>query len=181
MRIAALRPVGVALVLALAIATSGDARAVKPDEVLTDPALEARARALSQEIRCLVCQNQSIDDSEADLARDLRLLVRERIKAGDSDSAVIAYLVARYGDYVLLKPPVKPATYPLWFGPILIAAFGGAGIAVYLRRRMLQPDEGRNELSTEERARLERIMSGSSPSDGASGPSGDASERPEIR
>jgi cytochrome c-type biogenesis protein CcmH len=90
---------------------------VLPAERLADPALEARARALSQELRCLVCQNQSIDDSNADLAHDLRVLVRERLVAGDSDANVLAYLTSRYGDYVLLRPPVKPATWALWFGP----------------------------------------------------------------
>ena len=96
------------------------AHAIQPDEVLADPALEARAREIGRELRCLVCQNQSIDDSDADLARDLRVLVRERLQAGDSDRQVVDYVVSRYGDFVLLRPPVKPATYALWFGPLLI-------------------------------------------------------------
>src|SRR3954468_8332537 len=91
--------------------------AVLPDERLADPALEARARALSKELRCLVCQNESIDDSNADLAHDLRVLVRERLVAGDSDQQVLAYLRSRYGDFVLLRPPFEPATWFLWFGP----------------------------------------------------------------
>ena len=96
------------------------AQAVQPDEVLDDPVLEERARALSAEIRCVVCQNESIDTSNAPLARDLRLLVRARLEAGDSDQEVLDYLVARYGDFVLLRPPVRPSTYLLWFGPALL-------------------------------------------------------------
>ncbi|MDJ0897067.1 MAG: cytochrome c-type biogenesis protein CcmH, partial [Alphaproteobacteria bacterium] len=92
---------------------------VSPDEMLDDPALEARARALSKELRCLVCQNESIDESDADLARDLRKIVRERLVAGDTDDEVIGYLTARYGDFVLLNPPVKPLTWALWFGPVV--------------------------------------------------------------
>ena len=120
-----LRTIAVLLLLGL---TSLPLAAVSPDEVLSDPALEARARAIGKDLRCLVCQNQSIDESNADLARDLRVLVRERIVAGDSDQEVIAFVVDRYGDYVLLKPPLKAETYLLWFGPALLllaAAFGG--------------------------------------------------------
>ena len=104
----------------LLLALAARAGAVQPGEELADPALEARARALSQEIRCLVCQNQSIDESEADLARDLRLIVRERIAAGEDDAQVKAFLVERYGDFVLLDPPVKPKTWLLWFGPAAV-------------------------------------------------------------
>src|SRR5882757_5642552 len=111
------------------------ASAVMPAERLADPALEARARALSQELRCLVCQNQSIDDSNADLAHDLRVLVRERLGAGDSDAQVLAYLTSRYGDYVLLRPPVKPTTWLLWFGPPLLLVAGGLAILLAWRRR----------------------------------------------
>jgi cytochrome c-type biogenesis protein CcmH len=132
--------------LLLAVVTSS-AFAIGPDEMLTDPALEARARHIGQSLRCLVCQNQSIDDSEASLARDLRVLVRERVVAGDSDQAVIDYVVSRYGDFVLLSPPVKPETWLLWFGPLLLIA--GAGTAIVLRARRkrtiteapLSPDE----------------------------------------
>lgn len=107
------------------------ARAVQPDEVLADSVLEARARALSHQLRCLVCQNQSIDDSDAPLARDLRLLVRERLVAGDSDSQVTEFLVARFGDFVLLKPPFKGSTLLLWIAPLLLL---GGGIAFALRQ-----------------------------------------------
>ncbi|RME62068.1 MAG: cytochrome c-type biogenesis protein CcmH, partial [Alphaproteobacteria bacterium] len=100
-----------AAALALGLAMARPVVAVEPDERLADPVLEARARAISQELRCLVCQNQSIDDSNAPLARDLRLLVRERLQAGDSDEEAVAFIVARYGDFVLLRPPLKPVTY----------------------------------------------------------------------
>src|SRR5437879_1343659 len=105
------------------------ALAVQPDEIMTDPALEARARGLSKELRCMVCQNQSIDDSDAPLARDLRLLVRERLKGGDSDQQVMEFLVARYGDFVLLKPPFNWHTALLWLGPPA-ALVGGALVLV---------------------------------------------------
>ena len=111
------------------------ALAVEPSERLADPALEARARALSGELRCLVCQNESIDQSAAPLAHDLRVLLRERIAAGDSDAQAVKYITDRYGDFVLLKPPVEPATYVLWFGPILVLLLAAAGSLVYLRRR----------------------------------------------
>ncbi len=112
------------LLLILVVLLATPAWAVEPDEMLDDPVLEARARALCQEIRCLVCQNEPIDSSNADLARDLRILVRERIVAGDSDGEVKAFLVARYGDYVLFDPPMKLTTYLLWFGPALILQIG---------------------------------------------------------
>jgi cytochrome c-type biogenesis protein CcmH len=114
--------------------------AVQPDEVLKDPALEARARALSKEIRCMVCQNQSIDDSDAPLARDLRLLVRERLQAGDSDTRVIDFLTARYGEFVLLKPRFTATTALLWLAPALVLIAGGFGIVWALRRRRLDMD-----------------------------------------
>lgn len=119
-----------ALVLALAVPV----HAVQPDEVLDDPVLESRARALSSEIRCLVCQNESIDDSNAQLARDLRLLVRERLVAGDSDQQVLDFLVARYGDFVLLRPPFNAATALLWFGPALVLVLATAIIVLRTRR-----------------------------------------------
>ena len=122
--------------LALFITLSAmPAGAVDPREVLPDSGLEARARAISAELRCVVCQNQSIDESEADLARDLRILIRDRIVSGDSDQEVLEYVVARYGDFVLLRPPFKGATLVLWMGPILFAGLGLAGIALYYRRR----------------------------------------------
>ena len=112
-----------------------NAHAVDPREKLTNPALETRARALSAELRCLVCQNQSIDDSDADLAKDLRVLIRQRIVAGESDQEVLDFVVARYGDFVLLRPPFNGATIVLWLGPILFALAGLAGIVLYYRRR----------------------------------------------
>ncbi|MDH3240366.1 MAG: cytochrome c-type biogenesis protein CcmH [Alphaproteobacteria bacterium] len=124
-----------ALVLGPLMAPPSAALAVQPDEVLADAKLESRARNLSKHLRCLVCQNQSIDDSDAGLARDLRILVRERLKAGDTDEEVLAFLVARYGDFVLLKPPVKPTTWLLWFGPFAVFAVAGLGIWAASRRK----------------------------------------------
>jgi cytochrome c-type biogenesis protein CcmH len=132
--------------------------ATSPDEILADPVLEERARALSRQLRCLVCQNQSIDDSDADLARDLRQLVRERLVAGDSDEEIIAFLTARYGDFVLLKPPVKPATWGLWFGPFAVLLVAAGGIVVYLRRRGPRATASA-PLSADEQARLDALMS----------------------
>ncbi len=132
----------------------GGALAVEPDERLADPALEARARAIGQSLRCLVCRNQSIDDSDADLARDLRRLVRRRLVAGDGDGQAVAYIQARYGDYVLLKPPFKPATYALWLGPPALLLAGAAGVVASRRRRA----EAEPALSAEERARLARLL-----------------------
>jgi cytochrome c-type biogenesis protein CcmH len=109
--------------------------AVTPDEMLRDPKLEARARALSAQLRCMVCQNESIDESEATLARDIRHLVREKIAAGDSDAAIIAFLVSRYGDFILLKPPLKVETLLLWGAPLLILLGGGLAIFVSTRQR----------------------------------------------
>jgi cytochrome c-type biogenesis protein CcmH len=119
--------------------------------------LEQRARNLGRQLRCLVCQNQSIDDSDAELARDLRQIVRERLVAGDSDQEIIAFLTARYGDFVLLRPPVKPATWGLWFGPLAVLVVAAGGIAVYLRRRSPRDAAGA-PLSAEERARLDALM-----------------------
>ncbi len=111
------------------------ANAVNPSEILKDPVLEKRARAISKGLRCVVCQNQSIDDSDAQLARDLRVLVREQLVAGDSDQAVVDYVVSRYGDFVLLRPPVKAATLVLWFGPVVIALIGAMGLVLFFRRQ----------------------------------------------
>lgn len=132
--------------------------AVQPDEVLDDPALEDRARALSAELRCLVCRNESIDESHAPLARDLRLLVRERLVAGDSDAQVMEFIVARYGEYVLLKPPATGSNLVLWLaGPaMLLLGFGlGAG---YLRNRARSAAPEEAALTTEEKARLDKIL-----------------------
>ena len=111
--------------------------AVDPGEILKDPNLERRARSISKGLRCVVCQNQSIDDSDAQLARDLRILVRNRIVAGDSDTAVIDYVVSRYGDFVLLKPPVKGVTLVLWFGPIFLTLAGLIGLILFFRRHRI--------------------------------------------
>ena len=139
-----------ARVLLLSLLLAGSASAVQPDEMLADPALEARARVISRDLRCLVCQNQSIDDSDADLARDLRLLLRQRLLAGDSDSAARQFLVDRYGDYVLLQPPVKPSTLLLWGGPVLLLlAAAAARVALRRRNRSWTP------LTEDERARLD--------------------------
>ena len=139
------------VLIALLLATTTSAFAVEPDEILNDPMLEARARDIGKELRCPVCQNQSIDDSDANLARDLRLLIRERLQAGDSDTATISFIVERYGNYVLLRPPLKPATYLLWLGPFIIFGIALLIAALYLRgrrrtnlmTRTLSPDEER--------------------------------------
>lgn len=137
---------------------STSAFCVEPGEMLGDPAKEARARALSAEIRCLVCQNQSIDDSNAGLARDLRLLVRQQITAGKSDQAIRDFLVKRYGDFVLLRPPVKRSTWLLWFGPLLVLVGGIAGLALYFRRRGRTAPVGGDALSDDERERIARLL-----------------------
>ncbi|HEX7968514.1 MAG TPA: cytochrome c-type biogenesis protein [Stellaceae bacterium] len=147
-----------ALVALLLLALGPAAGAVEPRERLADSALEARARALSKELRCLVCQNESIDDSNADLAHDLRVLLRERIAAGDSDGQVLQFVVSRYGDFVLLKPPVEPATYALWFGPPAVLALGAVGAILYLRRRRAAPEAAPAPLTETERRRLARLL-----------------------
>ena len=136
----------------------GNALALQPNEVLKDPALEARARALSKDIRCLVCQNQSIDDSNADLARDLRVLVRERLQKGDSDPEILDFLVKRYGDFVLLKPPVKVSTYLLWYGPIGILILGVIGLIVFFRNRRVVPARTTAGLSADEEKRIAALL-----------------------
>jgi len=144
------------------------AYAVQPDEIMSDPVKEARARDLSRELRCMVCQNQSIDDSEAPLAKDLRILVRERIAAGDSDAQVIDFLVARYGEFVLLKPQLNSHTWILWLLPPLVLAGGGAALWMQARRRRKSaPDEDSTllKLTAEEEARLERLIATQAPSD----------------
>ena len=143
-----------ALVL-LALCLAPPAAAVEPREKLDDPVLERRARDISQNLRCLVCQNQSIDDSNAALARDLRILVRERLVAGDGDTAVIDFVVARYGDYVLLDPPFKGSTYVLWIGPGVIFAIGAAALVLFFRRRA---SPAPSALTGEEARRVEALM-----------------------
>jgi cytochrome c-type biogenesis protein CcmH len=144
-------------ILALALILPFAARGAV-DRPLDDAALEARALALHQEIRCLVCQGQSIGDSNADLARDLRQLVRERVAAGDSDRSVLDYLHSRYGDFVLLEPPVKPATYALWFGPPLLFALGAAAIFFYHRRNRRPAAAAPRPLDAAERQALETLL-----------------------
>jgi cytochrome c-type biogenesis protein CcmH len=143
-----------ALLFLLALAP---ARAVQPDEILADPALEARARAISEGLRCLVCQNQSIDDSDAPLARDLRLLVRERLKAGDSDQEIVDFVVARYGEFVLLKPRLLPHTLLLWFATPIV--FAGALALIFLAyRRRKAAGRSLEPLSAGEKRRLKRLL-----------------------
>ena len=144
------------LVFAFLLAVS-PALALEPGERLADPALEARARAISAELRCLVCQNESIDESNAGLARDVRRLVRERLAAGDTDREAVHAVVSRYGDFVLLRPPVKPATWLLWFGPAAVLVVAAAGTALWVRRRAAQPAPP-VPLSADEQARLNQLL-----------------------
>ena len=142
-------------VIGLVLALGAPALAVQPDEMLKDPALEARARVLSQELRCMVCQNQSIDDSDAPLARDVRLLVRERLAAGDSDGQVIDFLVARYGEFVLLRPRLNLHTLLLWGAPFAVLLIGALGFLA-ARRRAGSTEPPR--LTTEEEARINALL-----------------------
>jgi cytochrome c-type biogenesis protein CcmH len=145
------------LAMAMAAFSALSANAVQPDEVLLDPALEARARTISEGLRCLVCQNQSIDDSDAPLAKDLRLLVRERLKAGDSDQAIIDFVVARYGEFVLLKPRLSRHTALLWFAtPFVFAAALLIVWLAYRRRRAMT--QGLKPLSAGEKRKLKRLL-----------------------
>lgn len=143
-------------VLALAVGLAAPAFAVQPDEVLDDPALEARARDLSAELRCMVCQNESIDASNAPLARDIRILLRERLEKGDSNREVLDYLVSRYGEFVLLKPRLSAHTLLLWLTPLLVLLVGGWMVVGGLRRRR-QPEPA--PLSATEEAELKRVLS----------------------
>lgn len=130
--------------------------AVEPDEKLDDPGLEARARALSAGFRCLVCQNQSIDDSQAPLAHDLRVLIRQLLKAGDSDADIRTFVVARYGEFVLLKPPFEPRTIVLWLAPFALVAFG-----IWLvSRRTEKLADGERPMTGEEKERLQKLLKG---------------------
>lgn len=150
-----MRALALAAVLGLATVSS---LAVEPSERLADPALEARARAISGELRCVVCQNQSIDDSNADLAHDLRVLIRDRLSAGDTDAQVIQFVVHRYGDFVLLKPPMRPDTYLLWFGPFAVLGLGAIGAALYLRRSRRTVGQSPAPLSADERRELDKLL-----------------------
>ena len=147
------------IVCFLLIAAASPAHAVRPDEMLADPALEARAREISRELRCLVCRNQSIDDSDADLAHDLRVLVRERLKSGDSNDQTIGFVRARYGDFVLLRPPFAIGTALLWGGPLLVLLLGAFAVARLYRRR----DVPVPPLSAEERQRLSAVLEEEAP------------------
>ncbi len=147
-----------ALILGLMLLAAPGALAVQPDEILPNAALEQRARAISGELRCLVCQNQSIDDSDAPLARDLRILVRERLVAGDDDKAVVDFVVARYGDFVLLRPPFNAQTLLLWGAPFVILLLA---IGFLWRRGRQRIDEGAVAsvpLTDEERSRIDRLL-----------------------
>ena len=140
----------------LSVATA-PALAVLPDEILADQALEARARMISKELRCVVCQNQAIDDSNAPLARDMRILVRERLTVGDSDAQVKQYLVDRYGNFVLLRPPVQPNTLFLWIGPLIFLGAGFAGFALYLKKPKEVIIDVLPPLAAEEEEQLRRL------------------------
>lgn len=153
------------ITICVALVAAAPAFAVQPDEILKDPALETRARALSRELRCMVCQNQSIDDSDAPLARDLRILVRERLQAGDSDRQVIDFLTDRYGDFVLLKPRLNARTALLWSLPALVLVGGIAGLVLLLRRQRRGreapggPDSAQS-LTADEQKRLAELVDG---------------------
>ena len=149
-------PFAIRLLLALFAALS-PAHAVEPGEMLKDPALEARARRLSQELRCVVCQNQSIDDSNAPLAHDLRVIVRERLAAGDTDPQVLAYVESRYGAFVLLRPRFTPQTVLLWTTPLLLLAGAAAYLWRVRRRRADEPSQPA-ALSADERRQLEELL-----------------------
>ncbi|WP_283194959.1 cytochrome c-type biogenesis protein [Rhizobium sp. AN80A] len=144
------------LLAVMLLGLSFPAFAVNPDEMLADPALESRARAISAELRCMVCQNQSIDDSNAELAKDLRLLVRKRLTDGDSDQQVMNYIVSRYGEFVLLKPRFGTKTVLLWGAPILLALLGALSLVVFARRYAGQPTG--SPLTTDEQARLDELL-----------------------
>ena len=150
-----------ALLLALVLSVSAlPALAVNPDEILPDPKMEERARVISKDLRCLVCQNQSIDDSNAELARDLRVIVRERLKKGETNEQVLQYVTDRYGDYVLLRPPVKATTLLLWGAPFVILAFGALGTVIYLRNRRAAGTVAGDTapLTEDERRRLDALL-----------------------
>jgi cytochrome c-type biogenesis protein CcmH len=163
----AIRALTSALALALLLAAwAGGALALEPDEILKDPTKEAEARAISAELRCLVCQGQSIDDSDAPLARDLRLLVRERLKAGDTRQQVMDFMVARYGDFILLRPRLNMRTLLLWTAPIILLIFGATAFFFVIRgRKENNKDLSPPPLSEEEKARLAKIMDNNAKAD----------------
>jgi len=143
--------------LLIVVLSALPALAVRPDEMLADPALESRARAISAGLRCLVCQNQSIEDSDAELARDLRLIVRERLTAGDTDKQTVDFVVARYGEYVLLNPVMAPHTLLLWFATPIVLLVGGIGIAFAVRRKRRVAATAAMALSPEEQAAIDEL------------------------
>jgi len=151
-----MKRLALALIAPLLIATAPLPPAPAEDRPLADPALEARAQAIHESLRCVVCQNESIAESGAVLAADLRQVVRERVAAGDSDEEVRAFMVARYGDFVLLKPPFEAQTWLLWLGPFLVVLAGAAAVAAYLRRRRQTPEVV--PLSADEQTRLDALM-----------------------
>jgi cytochrome c-type biogenesis protein CcmH len=146
------------LALALTLFMAAPAFAVLPDEVLADPALEARARTISSQLRCLVCQNESIDDSNADLAREIRLIVRERLVAGDTDEQVMQYLVDRYGEFVLLKPVFAPHTLILWTAAPIVLVIGGIAIVLAARRKRASAEPQETELTPDEQRALDELQ-----------------------
>lgn len=150
-----------ALAILAAILTAlwlGLAPAIAQETQLADPKLEQRARDLSREIRCVVCQSQSVADSDADIAQELRALIREQIAAGKSDADIRDYLVARYGDFVLFEPPFKASTYALWIGPFAVLALAAMGVVLFFRRRAREPASRFHELSPDERSRVARRL-----------------------
>lgn len=147
-----------ALFLGVMLALASPALAVQPDEILPDPVLEERARDISAGLRCVVCRNESIDESNATLARDLRLLVRERLVAGDSDEEVVSFIVDRYGEYVLLRPTLTGSNIVLWLAPALLLILGAGLSVVYVRRRAQSPAPTEAALSAEEEARLKDLL-----------------------
>ena len=154
-----MRSLAAALILAASLLLQATASfAVQPDEVLDDPALESRARTISSHLRCMVCQNQSIDDSDADLARDLRILVRDRLEAGDSDDEVLDYVVSRYGEFVLLRPSFSARNFLLWAMPVIVLVIGGAGFFAYVRRGAKTAPATSAQLSADEQERLAKIL-----------------------
>lgn len=147
-----------ACLIGLAISLASPALAVQPDEILDDPALESRARDISAGLRCLVCRNESIDESNAELARDMRLLVRERLVEGDSDAEVLAFIVERYGEYVLLRPTTEGANMLLWIAAPVLFLIALLSAGLYLRQRANAPEPAKDGLSPEEEARLRELL-----------------------
>jgi cytochrome c-type biogenesis protein CcmH len=151
------------MILALMASLADPARATEPDEILADPAREARARAITRELRCVVCQNQSVDDSEAPLAKDIRTIVRERIVAGDTDAEVRDFVVNRYGQYVLLRPPFGIDTALIWVGPFLLFGLALLVATIYLRRARTADNNASGALSEDEERRIEALLKDDNP------------------